>query len=492
MRFLLDTNILIPLEDSQVALRPSLAAFVRLASDNGHPLVYHPASERDIRRDRDPDRLRRTLDRLGQYFRLDHLPSCPWNDLETDPNEAADNEILHAISLHAARFLVTEDLGIHRKAKALGLPDRVLTIQMAADLLLRLHDRKEVRLPNIIEMPLHGVADKLPTAFFESLREGYPGFDRWFSEKAEEGRSAWVCRTHEGNLRGLCIFAVQNDTQVTADGRVLPGAALKLCTFKVGDEERGQKIGELLLKASFRFATENGIENIFITADPDKHQRLIELLEDFGFRLVGMDPKNTRDQVLVKRHPVSPPLPEPDPLAYHRAYFPHFMAGPDQGKFIVPVLPGYHDILFPDYRREGDPVPLFEIPQPNAAGNAIKLAYLCHSGTKQVLPGDIVLFYRSQDHRSVTSLGVVECFETLEDAEEIIGLVRRRTVYSMQEIQEIAAKPTKVMLFRQVRHLRNPVPLPRLMKEGVLKGAPQSITRISHNSYLRLLNASDA
>ena len=53
MRFLLDTNILIPLENSQVVLEESLAHFVRLANEHGHQLVYHPASEDDISRDTD-------------------------------------------------------------------------------------------------------------------------------------------------------------------------------------------------------------------------------------------------------------------------------------------------------------------------------------------------------------------------------------------------------------------------------------------------------
>jgi hypothetical protein len=51
MRFLLDTNILIPLENSQVILEESLAHFVWLANEHGHQLVYHPASEDDINRD---------------------------------------------------------------------------------------------------------------------------------------------------------------------------------------------------------------------------------------------------------------------------------------------------------------------------------------------------------------------------------------------------------------------------------------------------------
>lgn len=44
MRFLLDTNILIPLEDSNIWLQPGLANFVQLAQEHVHPLVFHPAS----------------------------------------------------------------------------------------------------------------------------------------------------------------------------------------------------------------------------------------------------------------------------------------------------------------------------------------------------------------------------------------------------------------------------------------------------------------
>ena len=487
MRFLLDTNILIPLEDSQVALAPSLASFVRLASDHGHPLVYHPASESDIQRDSDIRRRQATLQRLRQYERLNHLPPCPWNDSQTNPNDTVDNEILYAISQYVAKFLVTEDLGIHRKARNRGLEDKVLTIQMAADLLRRLHERSEVRLPNITEIPLHAIIGHLPTTFFDSLREGYPGFDAWFQGKAQEGRKAWACRSEDGHLRGLCIFAIQINERVTGEGTMLQGQALKLCTFKVADEERGQKIGELLLKAAFKYASKNQIENIFITADPQRQQRLIDLLEDFGFESIGHD---RRDEVLLKRHPANPPPVGEDALEYNRAFFPHYMDGSDIQKFIVPVLPPFHRILFPDYQRVGDPQPLFEVPQGNAAGNAIKLAYLSHANTNQTQPGDLVLFYRSGDHKAVTSVGVVERFETLSDAEAIIGLVRRRTVYSMEEIQEKADRPTKVILFRLVKHLPRPVQFPRLKRDGILNGPPQSITKIPHEGYLKLMDAS--
>lgn len=138
MRFLLDTNILIPLEDSSLPLQESLARFVRLAHENGHHLVVHPASEDDINRDRNVIRRTRTLERLRQYPRLEGTQPSPRNNVATSPNDKADNEILYALECEAAHALVTEDREIHDKARALGLVHRVYTIQTADDFLRRL------------------------------------------------------------------------------------------------------------------------------------------------------------------------------------------------------------------------------------------------------------------------------------------------------------------------------------------------------------------
>ena len=50
LRFLLDTNVLIPLQDSYLILEANLANFVRLASVGGHQLLYHPATVADFER----------------------------------------------------------------------------------------------------------------------------------------------------------------------------------------------------------------------------------------------------------------------------------------------------------------------------------------------------------------------------------------------------------------------------------------------------------
>src|SRR5262249_34384632 len=135
-----------------------------------------------------------------------------------------------------------------------------------------------------------------------------------------------------------------------------------------------------------------------------------------------------RDVVYVKDHPVAaPPATNVGAFDYLRRYYPHFRQDTSTKKFLVPIQPDFHNVLFPDYSLKQ--LQLF-LPT-NPAGNAIKLAYLSHAPTKDVHPGDVVLFYRSGDHQAVTSIGVVEDYQTLSDPQAIAGLVSRRTVYSM-------------------------------------------------------------
>ena len=271
LRFLLDTNILIPLQDSYQVLESNLANFVRLASIGGHQLLYHPATIVDFERDQDPDQKARNLGRIRQYPAIENPASCPWNVDTTSPNDACDNEILYSLECDAVHALVTEDRRIHKKARARGLNERVYTIQTAEDWLRRLHEPRKVVLPNIQDVPLHSLTPHLSESFFDSLREGYDGFDEWFRRKARENRMAWVYRDEVGSLAAICIYATQENEAITDSGVRLLGTALKLCTFKVSNEVRGRKIGELFLKAAFRYGSENRCEHLFIHANAERH-----------------------------------------------------------------------------------------------------------------------------------------------------------------------------------------------------------------------------
>lgn len=468
-----------------VVLQPSLTNFVRLCNVHGHQLLYHPASVEDIRRDPDVDRRNRTLARLRQYTQLQAGPACPWNTPQTSVNDACDNEILFALQSNAAHALLTEDQGLHRKARDRGLGDRVYFIQSADDWLSRLHEPGEVPLPNIHDVELHTLMDQLAGPFFNSIRADYDGFDDWFRRKAMEGRRAWVYRDNpDQTIAAICIYAVQANERITDDGNALDGDALKLCTFKVGETVRGRKIGELFLRAAFQYATNHRCESIFLHANNEQQTHLTSLIEDFGFQYIGL---YHGDRVYVKTHPIDPPAIRIDPFEYVRRYYPHYMGGIDVQKFLVPIQPQFHDILFPDYQAPGQGLP--DTHPRRHVGNAIKLAYLCHTPSKQPRPGDVVLFYRSRDLRVVTTLGVVESYRWSDSAGEIARIVSRRTVYSDAQIEELAESETKVMLFRLICHFDSPVSYQELRRLRVVEGAIQSITHISDESFSRILRA---
>lgn len=489
MNFLLDTNILIPLEDSQKVLVPSLSSFIRLSNENGHTLLYHAASEDDIREDKNLTRRNQTLQRLSQYKRLDARPVCPWNNEKTRINDARDNEILYALSLHAAHALVTEDRGIHNKAKELGLVNRVYTIQTVSDLLSRLHSKTPIQLPRIKDIELWALTPYLNSDFFDSLREGYGNdqFNNWFKKKAAEGVRAWIPEGDLDKINAICIYDRQDYEKIT-NNLVLEGTALKLATFKVGDAQRGRKIGELFLKAAFRYAFNNKLENIFIHGDEDKHHFLFNLLSDFGFEKVGTHPgSNDKDAVYLKKHPQEPPLKTSESIfEYHRHYFPHFHISDNVKQYVIPIKPEFHEILFPDYCCTQGRLFFHD----NLAGNAIKMAYLCHAKINPIDVGSVILFYRSEDEQAITSIGIVERCERMTDVNNIISTVKRRTVYTKKEIEKLTEKPTLVILFRFVKHLNKPVSISELIKYKIIKGAPQSITSISHDAFKKFSSIS--
>jgi GNAT superfamily N-acetyltransferase len=481
LRILLDTNVLIPLHDTHQVLEQNLANFVRLASVGGHQLLHHPATIADFERDPDTSRKARNLERIRQFPALQNPAPYPRNTPNTNANDSCDNEILYALECDAVHALVTEDKGIRAKARRQGLIHRVYSIQTAEDWLRRLHETHQVVLPNIQDVPLHSLTPELANEFFDSLRLGYISFDDWFRTKARENRMAWVYRSDNGALAAICIYATQTDEAINSTGQRLPGKALKLCTFKVGETVRGRKIGELFLKAAFRYATANACENLFIHAGVAHQDFLLPLLEDFGFEPLG---DYDGDVVLVKAHPlIAPTSTATPPLEYARKYFPHFRTDEAVQKFLIPIKPEFHNILFPDYSTaQGQ---LFD--SVSSVGNAIKLAYLCRAQTNAIKAGDIVLFYRTRDEQAVTSIGVVEQFDVLSDAAKIASLVSRRTVFSIKEIDEMAKRPTKVILFRLAQHFVNSPTYNALETARIVNGPIQSICKISDASFSKLL-----
>lgn len=149
MKLLLDTNIVIPLEPTGRAdLHVNTAAattFAQAAMAGGHQLFIHPAIDADIARDPNADRRDVRSALLSKYLRLQQPPSSAAVDAvlgvpARGTNDYVDHQLLAALNANAVDYLVTEDLQIARKAKRLGVEQRVFTIASAAALLRSLFD----------------------------------------------------------------------------------------------------------------------------------------------------------------------------------------------------------------------------------------------------------------------------------------------------------------------------------------------------------------
>ncbi|TGK18147.1 hypothetical protein EHO61_10180 [Leptospira fluminis] len=145
------------------------------------------------------------------------------------------------------------------------------------------------------------------------------------------------------------------------------------------------------------------------------------------------------------------------------------------------IQPQYSRLLFRETEKQGE---LF--PGLLPVENTIRKAYLCHSSAKHLTPGDILLFYRSEDIRAVVAVGVCECTFRSQDPKEIVRKISQRTVYSLSEIENLTEKEVLVVLFRESRILEKQIGFDELSRMGAVKGPIQSIQKVKEDSLLWL------
>lgn len=497
-KLLIDTNVVIGLEDAQ-PVQASLAELVRLSGEYSIGLFVEGANYDDVARDKDETRRAVTLSKLAKFQQLRGIP------LPAEPNlvarfgainndkDRSDVRFLAALDAKAVDFVVSQDIGLHRRADRAGLGANVFTIEEAVKWIKQLFAVKAVKLPYIVERKAYEI-DPLQV-IFESLRADYPDFDTWFDKCRKEHRECWVLEL-DGDIAGIIIRKDETYAQAGTEG--LGPKILKICTFKVRDEFRGEKYGELLLKQVLWFAQHNQYDLAYVTVFP-KQAFLIELLLAYGFKQT-----KTREngELMLEKTFMYGPLPAvaADVLGFDRVNYPRFFDGPGVRKFCVPIKPDYHRRLFPEIAFAAE-LPLFPSStfspmlahgSTGTPGNTIRKVYLCRARITLLRPGDLVFFYMSKDlayaaSQSITTVGVVEQVVNVTSAEELIKQTAKRSVFSAKDLTAMApslASPVKMIDFLLIGHSQPPVPLAKLVSVGIFnRRPPQSITELSEERY---------
>ena len=115
------------------------------------------------------------------------------------------------------------------------------------------------------------------------------------------------------------------------------------------------------------------------------------------------------------------------------------------------------------------------------AGNGIQKAYLSGSNIRSIDAGSILYFYRSRDRQRLGVIGIAEGFKASSDPEKVAAYVGKRTVYSQEQIRELAdygRKEILAILFRQSKVIRSGPTDTRLREAGVWQRSAQSIMKI--------------
>jgi rRNA-processing protein FCF1 len=217
-KVLIDTNVIIELEDHK-EVSPIFARFLQLCAQHGVRVFVHERALADVERDKNADRKAITRSKIRKFESLSGIKLPPRDDLIVQfgamnkPNDEVDVALLQALDIGAVEFLVSQDQGIHSRARRKGadLADRVLVVADALQWLETTFEALPVRLPLIEEVPAHAIS--LTDDIFESLRDGYADFDGWWKSKCIGGhRPCWIV-TINSELAGLIVRKQENHAE---------------------------------------------------------------------------------------------------------------------------------------------------------------------------------------------------------------------------------------------------------------------------------------
>lgn len=484
LSLLIDTNVLIPLEPTSqqdtCAETPAAIELHRLAMSSEVPLVIHPIQQTDLSQDRD---IRRQAMRIQLARKYPDIPSAPRPDSELihdvgspapGSNDWVDAHLLAAVKCHAVSFLISHDRRLLRKARKLGIEERVISVDQACALLRPRNVAIPSALPSIRFDHCHNL--DLADAIFDGFRSDYPEFDQWFRQKclagfAGKSRLAVVATlAGKKELAGLAILKTNADRDLPG----APGKTIKICSLKVAGDSLGLKLGELLLSAVFRFAWDNRVMRLFVEVFP-RHEELIYLLELFGFEDTGISTKR-KELVWVKQLAPEPGHEGGERLEFHRKFGPYQISWDGAGVFLVPIRPEFHSRLFPQMEPQAS---LWEGHE--SCGNTLLKAYVCRASIGQMRPGDVIAFYRSSDIKAITTLGVIEDTMRSTSWQEIRDFTIKRTVFGEDDLKDMCGGPRGALaiLFRHAPIVKRPLTLAGSQSDGAVPRAGQSITRLT-------------
>ena len=489
MRILLDTNILILRENNHV-IPSNVAQLMSLLNGLENCSIHvHPLSIAEINKDQNIQRRDVNLSKITSYAVLNDYPDYQsdiiYNQAVNTPkssNDIVDNQLLYCVYRNIVDYLITEDQELLSKADILGL-ETVINTNEAITVFEQFYPVTNI---NLLQSFINDKAFNfnLQDDIFDSLKEEYHEFPTWWKKIAN--RNVYAYKSSEGKINALLIPKIETNETIDCIPYLKYNKVLKICLFKVASHAQGLKLGERLLRIAFDFAINNNIEDIYLTHFCKEKDYLVHLIEGFGFYKYGVNSRG--EGVFIKRIIKDKNDNNTDMSYLNKRYFPSFCSDTSISKHIVPIQPEFHEKLFPDYTPTVKQMKLDILRDTPSEGNSIKKAYICNANTTKIKQNDILLFYRTHDVMSITTLGIVESvYYKQKNPDEILKLIAKRTVFSFDEISKLCSSDVLVILFNQNFHLKNDFSYDKLLKNNIVSGPIQTITEIDTEEYKKII-----
>lgn len=495
MRALLDTNILIHRE-AAVVVRQNIGLLFNWLDRLDYEKLVHPVSVEEINRHED-ERVRTSFAAKIASYRILRIQADMHPDvkelsdrIDTTDNDRRDSQILNELVVDRVDLIITEDRGILRKSEILGVSDRIFTIDGFLEKVFSEN-------PELIDYDVLAVEKSLfgrinlQDPFFDNFRDDYPNFDQWFNRKSEE--PCYICHL-KGETVAFLYLKVEDEREpyYDIDPPFRPKRRLKIGTFRV--KLNGFRLGERFLKIAFDNAINQNVEEIYVTIFPKtvEQERLIKLLEDFGFRFHGRKINPYGDELVYIRDMMSEFISDNPRLS-----FPYISRS--SRAFLVPIYPQYHTELLPDsiLRTESPDDFVEQVPH----RNAIRKVYVSRSYFRELETGDVIVFYRTGGYYKsvVTTLGIIDrVYLKIPNEETFIRLCRKRSVFSDQQLREqwrysSYNQPFIAEFLYAYSFPRRPN-MAALIENGVIadvNSAPRGFERITHEQFDTILRLSE-
>lgn len=332
----------------------------------------------------------------------------------------------------------------------------------------------------------------LENEFFDSLKNDYPEFDKWFNKKSNSNTPVYYCKDNKANLLAMMYFKYEKEELILQNSNILAEKRIKIGTLKISETSRNQRIGEGAIGLSLWEWQKSDCNQIYVTVF-DKHVSLIRLLLKFGFSKVGR--KLNGELVLIK---------DKRTLKYSNPFISFPYINPNFDTFgMIPIKDKYHDILFPFSKLQSS----FDDSVRLASSNGMTKTFICSpSSIPSFIEGSPVFIYRKfsgdyKRYRSViTSICTISKMERFTKGpntkfEDFKAIVKNRSALSEQELLYWYSNKSRLIIIDLVYNYffgcRNNINYDYLKNNGLFNEYPYGI-RYNPQEVLNILNKGKA